>query len=842
MKLFYTYNIGGGNYMDLKRVSLELLFHDVPISQVIDHLRDKDIPILTFEDFYHISLDRFASYSKDEVEDIYQQCCESIDMYDCRTFFYELGKYNSNFLSYNKYEPLVDYRFLMRWTSMYHLLGQDLLVCAFLAYYDYIYDGNSEFFAYRSVIKTNNQRLHNILDQGMAENHFHLKGSTKIFEINWISLMNHPFNREKDFATLKYKMIREKMYKQGKNYTLQGLCNVAAVVRMYLFLRINHNTFEDIHVKYKGKLWDFINIESFDQSYRYMDIINVGKNLVHFNPDLNLDYANMQGVSAQNLFENAILVGERKLLYECFKKIISGDFSYHESVITYLYVLIKSKFRNEIIQINNRKGFENFSIIERRKELFVEDFPKYQDELIRLAVINTCLKNNVTSLEARIVPKTTCKKIISTVKRLDNLVNVKDGKLNIGENNTDYFYVWHFVKHRDNEKDKDYLPRNASLRNTVEIQARALAEALSISPYVRARTRGIDACNNENFARPEAFAQAFRFLNNFSASNILGRNLSQIPYVINMTYHVGEDFPDILDGLRAIDEAILFCNLNNRSRIGHGVALGLDADWYYAKKTRLIFTSQSFLDNISWLYAKCIEYDIVIETSYFSKINAEFQNVFRNVYVKNRMVDINEYHEAWKLRGDNPYLYKDGVYKKQPQISRYDYFKENRRIPQEVRTDDKVAELYYAYHFDEQVRKRGKQKYIYTIDCKYIHLVKEVQKKMQFDLARKGIMIECNPTSNYMISQLSKYEDHPIIKFYNYELSKVEDINCAQLCVSINTDDQGVFDTSLENEYALMAYALEYAKDSDGNYLYTASEVYKWIDSIRKMGLQQVFK
>lgn len=45
------------------------------------------------------------------------------------------------------------------------------------------------------------------------------------------------------------------------------------------------------------------------------------------------------------------------------------------------------------------------------------------------------------------------------------------------------------------------------------------------------------------------------------------------------------------------------------------------------------------------------------------------------------------------------------------------------------------------------------------------------------------------------------------------------------LSVSINTDDQGVFDTLLENEYALMVLALEKAKDEEGNKLYDIEDI-----------------
>ena len=61
------------------------------------------------------------------------------------------------------------------------------------------------------------------------------------------------------------------------------------------------------------------------------------------------------------------------------------------------------------------------------------------------------------------------------------------------------------------------------------------------------------------------------------------------------------------------------------------------------------------------------------------------------------------------------------------------------------------------------------------------------------------------------------------------------------LNVSVNTDDQGVFDTLLENEYALMTLALKKAKNEDGQPMYDIEDIYEWIDYVRKMGIEQVF-
>mgnify|MGYP002460794905 CR=1 FL=1 len=53
---------------------------------------------------------------------------------------------------------------------------------------------------------------------------------------------------------------------------------------------------------------------------------------------------------------------------------------------------------------------------------------------------------------------------------------------------------------------------------------------------------------------------------------------------MGFTFHVGEDFLDIVDGLRAIRESLIFLNLENRDRIGHALVLGTDVEKYYMKR------------------------------------------------------------------------------------------------------------------------------------------------------------------------------------------------------------------------------------------------------------------
>mgnify|MGYP002725285003 FL=1 len=126
------------------------------------------------------------------------------------------------------------------------------------------------------------------------------------------------------------------------------------------------------------------------------------------------------------------------------------------------------------------------------------------------------------------------------------------------------------------------------------------------------------------------------------------------------------------------------------------------------------------------------------------------------------------------------------------------------------------------------------------MDQCYAELVRQVQDKMIAQLAKENIAIETNPSSNYLIGTIKKYDEHPILRFNSRKLVTPE--KNMSLSVSINTDDQGVFDTLLENEYALMTLALKKSKDKENQPLYDIEDIYEWIDYVREMGIQQSFK
>lgn len=373
-----------------------------------------------------------------------------------------------------------------------------------------------------------------------------------------------------------------------------------------------------------------------------------------------LDYAFEKEMIKYNNNACRLLAGERKFLYSCYRHVLSGQFDEYQKNIFYAYLIMRTDFRGELIQNNKKIGFANFSDYQDRKEYFIEGYKPYEDELVRLALNESLTKKNMISLEARICPKNTSVNLIKTLKNYEHIV--KSEMVNNGYNKL--IYVLHFPKLFDG-KFMDGVPRNNNVRKMVARQARSIVAMLEKNGEINRHIRGIDACSSEIACRPEVFGQVYRYLTSKRV------NIKRDLYYCNceetqnlqMTYHVGEDFFDIPDGLRAIDEVLLFCNLRRGSRLGHALALGISPEEYYKMKGyKIVISKQVLLDDISWLYCKSGEMGCPIEEKLKSKLIEKYTLLYKEIYENNVGDDfcpsIHEYYQGWKLRGDNPQSYK----------------------------------------------------------------------------------------------------------------------------------------------------------------------------------------
>ena len=251
------------------------------------------------------------------------------------------------------------------------------------------------------------------------------------------------------------------------------------------------------------------------------------------------------------------------------------------------------------------------------------------------------------------------------------------------------------------------------------------------------------------------------------------------------------------------------------------------------------------------MYGRIVEFKVAGQDSLLHFLEKEFEYSFRRVYGHsipggNRDFSILTYYYAQRLRGDRPEYYQNcRCQETADYLDSYNNYALGRQGTEKenYRGIAETVILYYLYQYDRRVKEAGRNPREINIDRHWIRGVAALQKKMQSYVAMRGIAIETNPSSNVMISGLQKYDEHPIVRFYNKHLVNDRDKldACAQLSVSINTDDKGIFSTSLENEYALMACALEQCKDEEDNHLYDKTSVYEWVEQIRKFGNMQSF-
>lgn len=839
-----------------------------------------------------------------------------------------LAAYTGKILRFEQGEPLCQQEFLLEWRNRTLQLGQDLFTCAGLAAKDIREYRNTDFFSWPAAIRTDNLALWRILNQGMAENHYHLNGSTQHFSLAWSYLMNFPQQATRYFSNSYFKENYHGISSYGirdNQIPWKDRIYYAAWIRAYLFCKLNGQVFSSGSGNFK-------NFHHKIRANTARNSLQTAINSLRFcaakqpqaNGDYHLDYVITKHVQENNPGANRLLAGERGFLYRCFRECFDNKMSDQDQDLLYLYILIKIKLRQELIQNNRRVGFHNFSGYQDRKSVVWGDNDNYWNESYRLSIAAALERTGseharISSLELRIMPKQsyadlkrsiqnidreseyhleTCQAFeVSQIQSHDDFDKVHSPSsvyrryLNAQENGK-YFYVIHFpkvqLKRTKNIENGNTIPaRNSDVRNVTEHQAKVLANSLTRNSYLCSRIRGIDACSFEIGCRPEVFATAFRYLRSFFSTET---NFSWKPRYwpkLRATYHVGEDFLDIADGLRAMDEAICFLNLNRGDRLGHALALGVEpADFYCTKNHCVFLSAQDLLDNLVWLLFRSQEWNVSIPSGLQAMLQNRAEQLLHQIYgdsyqdIQGSSLNITllDYYDSWKLRGDDPSVYsfvgisttafENALLKCQNSCSAYERskldeqyweltFREHHegmdrwlcaaignenRIHNDLRYNRKVQRLLYHYHFGKSERIKGQNSERFQIDSSYIALVRNMQNIMMNKIMQKGISIECNPSSNVLIGTFDKYEDHPIFRFNNYGLSALKNENLnTQLQVSVNTDDLGIFDTLLENEYDILFSCLQLQHDSEENPLFSSDSIYQYLDHLRKMGNYMVF-
>ena len=800
--------------------------------------------------------------------------CMTLKFHESSSVFNLLLYFTSKCLLVNTGDPQVQYSYLLRWHLLTAPLGEDLFTTSFLASRDLSMEYERKSFDWDAFLGHNSKELNYLFEKPMAELHMHLNGSSFNFDLSWQCMMNniwhmqrnfehkHPYNKYKDNDTNLYEMMRKaaliRFYLAGvvgcidEGITLGQLGNELTNPKVDILKQDENKSVQDLVLEARKR--------NQERSIRDFNELKKKQKLDQLLTELDvLDYIPVSHYGNECI-ENKVLASERKLMYMVFKTIYSDDTNSKEDIATlfYAYLAYKNFFRNDILQLNDRVGFANFASYEEKKTDYI--LKDYFHLLYKAAIEGFLEKDesNRRHVEARVVPKETEAGI---VELLNGICKEIDSKYT-----DNYDFIFHFIKKRDERKNKTY--RHYDLRQQIKRQSFAIYQFRCNQRNWEDGNRlvgkvvGLDAANSEIFCRPEVYAQAFRFLRAHKIET--DENVDSYPDDLNITYHIGEDFMDIADGLRAVEEALIFLNLKNGDRLGHALVLGTEVRRYYTKRCFSICASkQVLLDNLAWLYHKCVRLTGYTQLCGWLEIMflKYFTEIYRNHEEEGKSIidsffaeddedelsdDIQDYYLSWLLRGHSPKIGEDLDPKNLNKVTGIEKLWTMAGINHHEWTEvalrnERARRLYDAYHSARYVEKGiiG-DTLIIPLDYQeeWIRLLEKIQEQLLEKVESRHIAIECNPSSNYKIGEIERYDEHPILKFFNYGLSTPYPRH--DIAVSINTDDQGVFSTSLEREYSLLALAMEWNQTE--KYKNSPRAIVDWLDHVREMSLEQRFK
>lgn len=877
--------------MDFERATLKALFYDYPIETAVKVIRDsqdiakRDIFMDILPQLVRWRETAFTTTEARLLQDSVMHNWLSLENdessphtipYISRSFLLvrHVAKQLLDFHGEppNK-EPVLRFENLFRWKDVTTYVGEDIFTTALFAAKDAeeLYE-NTHLFVWPDTIAHDDADINRVLDRGVSDTHAHYYATADVFHLNWMNITNClNINWEKFYSDNRYSQdVALSTAGTETIYPYHRLCIAAAWLRLCLFQIFilgldpdfdNKDKCNKENGKYSWnipKVMDILDDDFIARSiYRDINSMTAAYRIwaLHTPEGHAIDYALLENEETILNRDNIFIIhqGERRLMYRFFLHYFQRDsLAYQLAPFFYLYILLKNRIRSEFVQINPLKGFENFETYQNKKDLFISGTDSVGVDYGKFALQSSVRLGHRDYLEARITPKNLSvvehnfgRSVFST----RNVVPAVGKKLS---------FVVHFIKEnysRSNtisdiqrrqkilaRRDRHYadgFTRYFDYRRELKTDINRVLHVVDLQrnyPVWDTRSRmprivGIDAASTEMFCRPEVFGHVFRF--------------AKIKGMHNRTYHVGEDFFDITDGLRAIDEALTFLDLDGGCRIGHALAIGVSPEeYYYSRRLRILQPAQYILDNCVWICMRAAEADIEISSSLEKFLVGLAKRMYEDIgYHYISPFDIYAYWNSMLLRGDEPDCYSGNDLSQHicPPVSDW----ERTALVHDVRinnarNDEKARRIYSCYQYSEVIKRNGAKREESKFPQEIIPVVRKLQQWLLRELAKRHITIECNPTSNLKIGFFDRYDQLPILTTFD-ALSQLGETSYPSVSATICTDNRGVFCTTVYTELSLMALAMRKIKDDNNNELYNERTIIDYIERIRNNGYNRRF-
>lgn len=517
--------------------------------------------------------------------------------------------------------------------------------------------------------------------------------------------------------------------------------------------------------------------------------------------DLLNEQSNFQG-SYKHPFVELIYSGEKHypylmsvegLMYVLILQEISTYRNGVLSSIFHFYLQILGLTNRLLVQQTHQNGFEQFQkhtlneLRESSEKRYLRRYHQMHGNDLR----------HIRFLEGRFSPKRTKDKMVDFIdtivegwtKLRQDVSAIKEIELPEGP---ELRLIAHFIKKADNKPD--LFIRHKALRYEIFQCGKVLGLLLKHHPSYQEKVTGVDAAASEFDAPPEVFASVFRMMRRYG--------------IKHFTYHAGEDFYHILDGLRSIYEAIAFCDLRKGDRIGHATATGISSQlWGETVGQKLHLRKGDHLDNLIFSYHLIVSNKIESLHVALPFIIDEVSNLSFQIY--NEHYPISVLVDAWLMRQCCP-VHATGVNRDDVILKpifdekEWCFLTEKKFVKYRRGMRSNASWRIFQNYHDYRYRKKYDEIIsINPFDIMNPEQIQVLQLALLAEMNSREIVIETLPTSNVRIGF---HKDFSTYHLYNWIKWREEGKSIPPIIVG--SDDTGIFATNIYNEYANIYCAL----------------------------------
>lgn len=793
------------------------------------------------------------NYNRLEIEAIIEWIRKKLEKeYHSSDSFYLFFLVAKEIIQFNDHKLFIKFDDLLEWDGFINKIDVKVFVAAFIVQNNLFGENCVQNYYLDCILGHDNKTLMGILKrQKISENHAHMNAASYIEDINWYYFLKRDFMAFEDYE--KFIDVDETFRDKGAKTKAKKTDWLQLILKTkYLRWALDMaNVHKRKWPSSTNRAYDILHSSCLENDPSFL------KHQDEFR-EYTIELANRLKRSEKQFQLESYAFVEMNFLIEIFNAAYRHKELRGSLYCINLYLSGMTCLKFQFVQDNNSMGFTKFKDKENLKDWFVGADKKGKNDIKRSAFHKYYQEKVVQNVEFRIGPEDTSAEYVSLVKKLEEMNNEEAEN---SQRKINYGIVIHFIKKAwDKENDGSFHEYKLLKRREMKHQGNVLieglckiqeAESIEVQYQVTDDKKdpkdnkhrkidyhhkivGIDTANYEQDNRPELYACLYRQIKAADVSKNEG---------IRATYHVGEEFPTLANGLRAIDEVLLFCGYQSNDRLGHALALGTEVDKYFKAKRNNVFCKYGeYLDDLVWMYQMIANCSTGQDAPLLIFLEDEYYRVYAEMVSKVTInfdsVSFKDYLDSYFLRGDDPDVYLEILNLKNcrnPQCP-INYDQVVAHYPVQLNSgmtyhrksffNSEARKLFLQYSFNGEYVKMLRKSFHTQVTKQYVHCVKRVQEILKKKVLDMTVFIEANPTSNRKISFATQYTSLPFLNMNRKYLE--EDSNQINLPISINTDDSSIFQTNLVHEYSVVACSLI----RDG---YEPDKVYDYIEYLAKM-------